>query len=156
MYGLGRASDDAATTATAAASDREVALDGQQLVARHRQVRQVADDVGQGRPIELEPDAIRAMQAYAWPGNLREMRNAIERALLFAGGATRLRAVDLHLGGNDDGATAEAMTLEEVERRHVEQVLRAEGGNVERAATRLGLSRSTLYQKLKRYRDEAV
>jgi DNA-binding NtrC family response regulator len=47
------------------------------------------------------------------------------------------------------------LTLDEMEHRHIEQVVRLEGGNIDRAAVRLGVSRSTLYQKLKRYRDES-
>jgi len=46
------------------------------------------------------------------------------------------------------------LTLDALERRHVEHVMRLEDGNVDRSAARLGVSRSTLYQKLKRYRDE--
>jgi DNA-binding NtrC family response regulator len=107
-----------------------------------------------GRAIEIAPDAMRAMQAYAWPGNLREMRNVFERALLVSGGATRISAADLRFEASPDGGD-EVMTLDEVERRHIEHVLRLESGNVDRAAVRLGVSRSTLYQKLKRYRDEA-
>jgi DNA-binding NtrC family response regulator len=51
---------------------------------------------------------------------------------------------------------AEVLTLEEVERRHIEHVVRLEDGNVDRAAIRLGVSRSTLYHKLKRYRDRTA
>jgi DNA-binding NtrC family response regulator len=47
------------------------------------------------------------------------------------------------------------LTLDELERRHIEHVVRLENGSIDRAATRLGVSRSTLYQKLKRYREEA-
>lgn len=94
------------------------------------------------------------MQAYPWPGNLREMRNVIERAMLLSGGAGPVRAMHLRFEATPAVAAAEgAMTLDAVERRHVEHVLRIEHGNVDRAAVRLGVSRSTLYQKLKRYRD---
>jgi len=50
----------------------------------------------------------------------------------------------------------EPMTLEDAERRHIERVLRHEGGSVERAAVRLGVSRSTLYQKLRRYKQQVA
>jgi DNA-binding NtrC family response regulator len=114
--------------------------------------RQVLDHLGQGRTIEIAPEAMRAMQGYAWPGNLREMRNVFERALLISGGASRITAADLRFEATPD-SDAEVMTLEDVERRHIEHVVRLEAGNVDRAAVRLGVSRSTLYQKLKRYRD---
>jgi DNA-binding NtrC family response regulator len=115
--------------------------------------RQVLDHLGVGRPIELSPGALAAMAAYRWPGNLRELRNLLERAVLLSGGATRLEAADLRFEPAADG-DGEALTLEAAERRHVERALAAEGGNVDRAAARLGVSRSTLYGKLKRYRDD--
>jgi DNA-binding NtrC family response regulator len=114
--------------------------------------RQVLDHLT-GRAIEIAPDAMRAMQAYAWPGNLRELRNVFERALLTSAGVTRIAAADLRFEIPPEGGE-DVMTLDEVERRHIEHVLRLEDGNVDRAALRLGVSRSTLYQKLKRYRDE--
>jgi DNA-binding NtrC family response regulator len=117
--------------------------------------RQVLDHLGTGRAIEIAPDAIRAMQAYAWPGNLREMRNVFERAVLLSGGATRLTAADLRFEAAADDRDGAVLTLDEMEHRHIEQVVRLEGGNIDRAAVRLGVSRSTLYQKLKRYRDES-
>ena len=115
--------------------------------------REVLDHLGTGRQIEIAPEAMRAIQAYAWPGNLREMRNVFERAVLLSRGATSIGVADLRFEATPD-ADAEVITLEEVERRHVEHVVRLEAGNVDRAAMRLGVSRSTLYQKLKRYRAE--
>jgi transcriptional regulator of acetoin/glycerol metabolism len=81
------------------------------------------------------------------------MRNVFERAILVSGGATRIAAADLRFEAATEGGE-EVMTLEEVERRHIEHVLRIELGNVDRAALRLGVSRSTLYGKLKRYREQ--
>jgi DNA-binding NtrC family response regulator len=117
--------------------------------------RQVLDHLGTGRHIEIAPDALRAMQAYAWPGNLREMRNVFERAVLLSRDPTSIRAADLRFEASPEH-DAEVNTLEEVERRHIEHVVQREAGNVDRAAVRLGVSRSTLYQKLKRYRDESA
>jgi DNA-binding NtrC family response regulator len=117
--------------------------------------RQVLDHLGTGRSIEIAPDAMRAMQAYSWPGNLREMRNVFERAVLLSGNATRITAADLRFEAAPDDAGEGVLSLDEVERRHIEHVVRLESGNIDRAALRLGVSRSTLYQKLKRYREEA-
>jgi len=118
--------------------------------------RQVLDHLGTGRAIDISPDAMRAMQAYAWPGNLREMRNVFERAVLLSGATTRITAADLRFEETEtsDHGSDEVLTLEEMERRHVEHVVRLESGNIDRAAARLGVSRSTLYLKLKRYRDQ--
>jgi transcriptional regulator of acetoin/glycerol metabolism len=90
--------------------------------------------------------------AYPWPGNIRELRNVLERALLFADGAILERA-DLRF---DVAATAAAspdtqLTLLQLERNHITDVLREEQGHVERAAIRLGIPRSSLYQKIKRH-----
>jgi DNA-binding NtrC family response regulator len=117
--------------------------------------REVLDQVANGRAIELAPDAMKAICGYAWPGNLREMRNVFERAVLGArvGSGGRIEAADLRFEATPERET-EVLTLDEVERRHIEHVVRLEHGNVDRAATRLGVSRSTLYTKLKRYRDE--
>jgi DNA-binding NtrC family response regulator len=111
-----------------------------------------------GRPqVRIAPDAIAALKGYSWPGNIRELRNVIERALIL-GDSGELRAAslvfDLH------GLTAEESrqrggTLEDVERAHIVRVMSEESGNVNRAAHRLGVPRSSLYQKLKKY-DAAV
>jgi DNA-binding NtrC family response regulator len=126
--------------------------------------RAVAADAGAsaGRSIEFTPGALRALQAYPWPGNIRELRNIVERGVLLSIGS-RLDVDDLRFEARcADGSgitnTAEVgpdhmLTLEQLERRHVERVMKLEGGSVDRAAVHLGVSRSTLYQKLKRYRE---
>jgi len=110
--------------------------------------------LGRGE-VTLATDAIEALQAYPWPGNIRELRNVLERAVLLAN-RTTLRAEDLALvrrvapaSGTNDAHTD--LTLEELERRHIEAVLREESGRVESAARRLGIHRSSLYSKIKRY-----
>jgi DNA-binding NtrC family response regulator len=116
-----------------------------------------------GRQRALTPAAERALAAYPWPGNIRELRNVLERALLLAEGEA-IDAADLRFdrgaadAGSDGGAGTGAdagepwrLTLEEVERRHIERVLRQERRNVARAAETLGVPKSSLYQKLKRY-----
>jgi transcriptional regulator with PAS, ATPase and Fis domain len=84
----------------------------------------------------------------------------IERALLHARGSSVLGLADLRFGDRADAATGGDessdldLTLEQLERKHVERVLKAENNSVEAAAARLGISRSALYQRLKRYRDQ--
>ena len=107
-----------------------------------------------GRPdLSLSTEAVAALQHYAWPGNTREMRNVLERAAILSR-APELTARDLRFTGAPDAAAASAddshLTLEEVERRHVERVLAEEGGHVERAARRLAVPRSSLYERIKR------
>ena len=95
-----------------------------------------------------------ALQSYSWPGNVRELRNVIERAVLLSEQKT-LGLKDLHFDGRAGARANYAnsnLTLSEVERQHIEQVLGEEKGSVERAAKRLGVPRSSLYEKLKRHR----
>jgi len=103
--------------------------------------------------VTLSPAAEQALVAHVWPGNVRELRNVLERAVLLSGG-TLLEARDVQiprqLDGGSPGGDA-ALTLLELERRHIETVLRQEGGHVERAAARLGVPRSSLYQKIRRH-----
>jgi len=110
-----------------------------------------------GRPgLALSPETEAVLCAYSWPGNIRELRNVLERAVLLAP-APVLRPEDLHFTflAGCQAASMEAsdadldLPLGEVERRHIQRVLAAEGGHVERAARRLGIPRSSLYQKLK-------
>jgi DNA-binding NtrC family response regulator len=120
----------------------------------------LASDLGR-RGLRLSPDAERALTTYSWPGNVRELRNVLERAALLCGRDT-LEASDLRfesasaLSPRVEGAPApEAdtahLTLEELERVHIERVLRELTGRVTEASQRLGIPRSTLYQKIKRY-----
>jgi DNA-binding NtrC family response regulator len=110
-----------------------------------------------GRPIpRVENDALEALQAHTWPGNIRELRNVLERAMLAAGsGAPVLRASDLRLTASTRRSAAAATmppaaeTLKEVEWLHIQRVLEEEKGSVGRASKRLGIPRSSLYQKLK-------
>jgi DNA-binding NtrC family response regulator len=121
------------------------------VLARHL-LAKCAADLGRG-DLELSPDAERALQAYAWPGNIRELRNVLERAVLLSESRV-LRATDLRF---DDAVRREPpaydsqLTLLELERRHIELALAEEQGNVDRAAKRLGIPRSSLYQKIKKF-----
>ncbi|XXF75164.1 sigma-54 dependent transcriptional regulator [Myxococcaceae bacterium GXIMD 01537] len=101
--------------------------------------------------VELRPDAEAALTRYPWPGNIRELRNVLERAMLLSGGGALSRG-DLRFESSGENAADDTshLTLEEVERRHIERALKLEGGHVERAAQRLDIPRSSLYERLKR------
>ena len=105
------------------------------------------------RGVQLAPAAMDALARYPWPGNIRELRNVLERGAMLSRGAlieTRDLRFDLAMVADSDKAEAD-LTLLELERRHIERVLRDERGHVERAAERLGVPRSTLYQRIKRF-----
>jgi DNA-binding NtrC family response regulator len=104
--------------------------------------------------VRLAGDAEKVLAAYAWPGNIRELRNVLERAVLL-GDRVVVGVEDLTdvLSPRAPGRRATArLSLEQAERAHLEATLREEGGDVRRAAEVLGLSRSALYQKLKKHR----
>jgi two-component system response regulator HydG len=103
----------------------------------------------------LTPEAEQQLLGYDWPGNVRELENAMQAAVALASGGrigleelpTTVRARRGAPAANTDRPT----TLEEVERRHIEIVLKAVGWNKARAARKLGIDRATLYRKLSRF-----
>ncbi|MBB3826115.1 sigma-54-dependent transcriptional regulator [Xanthomonas arboricola] len=103
------------------------------------------------RRVQLSEDAQHALLDYPWPGNIRELRNVLERAALLCDGDTITRR-DLRFepaSAQDAQVHALDLTLQQLERQHIQRVLRDVGGKVEQAAVRLGIPRSTLYQKIK-------
>ena len=99
----------------------------------------------------LAPAALERLQAYSWPGNVRELRNALERAALLSRGSV-IEAEEL---GSEaaDGVAGDPSELSLVagEKKMIYQALQAERGRVARAAETLGISRSSLYQKIRKY-----
>jgi DNA-binding NtrC family response regulator len=115
-----------------------------------------------GKPaLDVLPETLALLTAYSWPGNVRELENAIERAVALARGA-QLTPDDLPERVRAGGAVASFMarssaqnlTLREIERDYILEVMRKTGGNKSRAAELLGLDRKTLYRKLDEYRAE--
>lgn len=108
-------------------------------------------------PRELSAKALDLLVGYAWPGNVRELRNAVERALVMARGAERVGPEHLPEQLRAPGAPRaqrqdwEVLTLEEMERRHIERTLLLTTGNRTLAARKLGTSRATLHAKIKEY-----
>lgn len=99
----------------------------------------------------IHPEAVRILEAYPWPGNIRELRNVIERAMILARG-DEIRPEHLPREiRTQKGADAGLVSLEELEAAHIRRVIHAVGGNLKKAAEVLGISRSTLYEKIERY-----
>lgn len=100
----------------------------------------------------LSAGAMEALKAYPFPGNIRELRNLVERAMLiYADGRSELGAECFDLGQtpSPQGATT-AGSLDEIERRAVTDALQQADGNISQAARALGLTRQALYRKLER------
>lgn len=107
-----------------------------------------------GGPTAIDGSALALLTRHTWPGNIRELRNVLERTLIMAGETEVIRAVHLPPEIQEGQPTAEGggpMTLEELERLHVCRVLEQTDGNRSRAARILGISRAALYDKLDRY-----
>ncbi len=112
----------------------------------------------------FSPEAIEKLQTFSWPGNIRQLKNAIESALVLGNG-TVVGPEDIVLAVQPNVPAAsergpgrpgeasperwERATLEEVQRRHIQRVLEHTGGNKKKAAEILGIERCTLYAKLK-------
>lgn len=118
----------------------------------------------QAPALRLEEAAEARLASHPWPGNLRELRNVVDRAVLLCRGAA-ITASEIVF---DQGApsshrpselepsaaassTVRPITLDQLEREHIARALDSERGHVESAARVLGIPRSTLYQKLKTY-----
>jgi transcriptional regulator with PAS, ATPase and Fis domain len=108
----------------------------------------------------LRSDTEAALAAYSWPGNIRELRNTLWRASILAEGAViapehlgLLASTSQSAAEREDAAETGVVSLVEAEKRAVGAALRAADGNRTRAAELLGIARSTLLEKLKRYGD---
>jgi DNA-binding NtrC family response regulator len=102
-----------------------------------------------GDGAEFSEDARMALQQHAWPGNVRELRNSIERARLLAQDGL-VRAQDLNLSVRQRSVPLSA-DEGDLTREEIEMSLKNAGGNITRAAQRLGISRQALYRRMERF-----
>ncbi len=106
-------------------------------------------------PPALTSEVVERLLAYPWPGNVREMRNVLERALILGRGQPAVSVEHLpgefraRPGVGDRRHTP--LSLDDLERQHIDRTLKHHGGNRTRAAAELGISRATLINKIKRY-----
>jgi two-component system response regulator HydG len=128
-------------------------MDDVPILAMHF-LRKYATREGATKTGISEP-ALAALLGFGWPGNVRELENAIERAVVLGSGE-QLRLEDLppsiHQQDTDQPALVPShLTLEEMEKLAIVQALKLTGGNKSEAAERLGIHRTSLYDKMRRY-----
>lgn len=108
-----------------------------------------------GAPTRLSDDALERLLAHTWPGNIRELRNVLERAMLLSRGQEVVGGeqlpVELRAKAGPFDRRHTPLTMDEVERMHIERTLKHHAGNRTRTADELGISRATLIAKIKRY-----
>jgi transcriptional regulator of acetoin/glycerol metabolism len=102
------------------------------------------------KPPALSQDACDTLAAYQWPGNVRELENCMQRALHLCEG-TQLETEHLSLSSETTDKIRQAGTLQEMNRKMIMDTLVATSHNMAQTAKRLGISRATLYRKLKQY-----
>ncbi|MDJ0784222.1 MAG: sigma-54 dependent transcriptional regulator [Desulfosarcinaceae bacterium] len=112
---------------------------------------EVYSDGGADRDISGE--AMEILCQYDWPGNIRELRSVITKALIF-GDTDVISACDLprHVTANRKLSGRKPKTLEEMEKNHIIAVLAETAGNQSKAAELLGINRKTLYKKIQKYK----
>ena len=123
------------------------------LLARHfADSRCKADGLS---PVELTDDALDYLSRLPYPGNIRELKNLVERTLLVCG-KQLLTADDFKAQYHPASTTSvtenlQGLTLEELEKRTIMQALEAHGNNLSQVALSLGISRAALYRRLEKY-----
>ena len=105
--------------------------------------------------LEISKAALRKLQKYHWPGNIRELQHAVERAVILSQGS-RLQPEDFALSATDlpnltSAVEKEPMTLDENEKQFIQKALTRNQGNVTRTAKELGLTRTALYRRLDKF-----
>jgi DNA-binding NtrC family response regulator len=113
-------------------------------------------------PVVLTDNGRRWLQAQPWPGNVRQLRQTVERAVLVTPGTTldvedfmRGQRMDARASATDPLPPVGAMTMDEMERGMILKAMRHHDGNVSRVAEALGLSRAALYRRLEKYEISA-
>jgi Nif-specific regulatory protein len=114
-------------------------------------VKHFLDKYSPGKAKGISPEALRKIASYSWPGNVRQLENAIARALVVSHG-DRIEATDILLPDNEQQKQDE-LSWKSAEQKHILHVLSVCNGNKSRAAETLGISRRYLHYKLKEWEE---
>ena len=99
----------------------------------------------------IAPEAMDKLKRYAWPGNIRELQHAIERAVIMTDSSS-LQETDFILSRSlSSGPPANTLNLDEVEKAAIAKALQMHNGNISKAADELGLTRASLYRRMEKY-----
>ena len=99
----------------------------------------------------ITPEAMDRLKRYAWPGNIRELQHAIERAVIMTDSDTLHESDFLLSRSLSSGAANNTLNLDEVERTAIAKALQMHSGNISKAADELGLTRASLYRRMEKY-----
>jgi transcriptional regulator with PAS, ATPase and Fis domain len=101
------------------------------------------------------------LMTYNWPGNIRELKNILERALLLTPRGATLRKAHFSILGNNSRPALKSThslspsTVQDIEKSHILSVLERMGGDIDKASKSLNISRATLYRRLKQFKNGA-
>ena len=120
-----------------------------------RLIAMLSSDLNRGQ-LRISDHARMALMQYSWPGNIRELRNVLERAALLCSSGV-IETTGLEFEGTDHAPSPPIsdesfLNLKEVEKSQIQKALKLEDGNIIRAAQKLGIPRSSLYAKMHRYK----
>lgn len=102
--------------------------------------------------LAFSDEAVEKIEKHSWPGNIRELQHAVERAVILTdGNIIEDLETEPYSKNSTIAGSQESMTLDEMEKMAIEKAMRENGGNMTMVAQQLGISRQTLYNKIKKY-----
>ncbi len=101
-------------------------------------------------PMKINPSAMSKLSNYMWPGNVRELQHAIEKAVIMTDSPVLITS-DFEFKHSEKNLPGEELTLEEMEKKYILESLRRHSNNISVVAAKLGITRQTLYNKMKKF-----
>lgn len=103
--------------------------------------------------VEIQPEVWRLLRSYDWPGNIRELKNILERGMMLSGGNILKPShfISLDLQTHEDRSETQKSSIEIAEMLHIKRIMEQSGWDISAAAKILGISRPTLYRRVKKY-----
>src|SRR5690606_18167750 len=102
------------------------------------------------KPMKINSNALSKLSNYMWPGNVRELQHAIEKAVIMTDSPVLIPS-DFEFKHSAKNFPAEELTLEDMEKKYILDSLRRHSNNISVVAAKLGITRQTLYNKMKKF-----